>query len=260
MSRGAAFAMGDMRLVAAIPARLESQRLPRKPLYPIFGRPLLWHTWIRVQQAKVFDSVVVVTDSEEIASEAKGWPANVVMSSRSCCSGTERLASVLTEIGGDVIVNVQGDEALIDPVALQSVAHSWKRGMQILTPVFAITSMEMLSNPHVVKVARASDGRALYFSRAPIPFLRDATTSEVHLQEKWAHVGVYCYSKETLASYPGLAVSTLEQIEMLEQLRWLDAGYRIDTCEITAHLPGIDTIDDVRRVEAFLGSDLPTGY
>lgn len=243
-----------MTITAVIPARLSSSRLPRKVLADIGGRPLIWHVWSRVRQAIEIDEVFIATDSTEVADAATGFGAQVLMTSPDCQSGTERIASVIDRLDGNLILNVQGDEPLIDPKMLDALVDRWQSvSCELITPVFPIKTMEELQSPNVVKVARASDGRALYFSRSPIPYLRDIPTDS-WLQHGifWGHIGVYGYNRTVLANYYELPLSTLEKLEKLEQLRFLEAGYSIQTVETDYRPNSVDIADDLERVRKLL--------
>ena len=243
-----------MTALAIIPARLGSTRLPRKVLADIHGKPLLWHVWNRVRQAKMFTEVVIATDAEEVKSSAEGWGASVLMTSPDCRSGTERAAACLDRIEADLIVNVQGDEPLIDPVMLDTLVNAWiSAPSDLITPVFPIKDLVEINTPTIVKVARAASGEALYFSRNAIPFVRDLPQAEWLAHHRfWGHIGVYGYRPDVLAAYPTLPVSPLEQAEQLEQLRFLDAGYRFQTCETDYRSIAVDVSADLELVRRLL--------
>lgn len=242
-----------MNTIAVIPARLGSTRLPGKVLVEIAGRPMLWHVWQRACQAHLVDRVLVATDSLEVLQAVQSWGGEARMTSSHCQSGTERIASLLPELDGDLIVNVQGDEPLLDKAMLDALIECWQAApCDLITPVYPIHEPAELINSNVVKVVRACDGRALYFSRSPIPHQR-GVSQEKWLQQAtyWGHVGVYGYRRATLAAYPSLPPSPLESLEKLEQLRFLEAGYTIQTVE-TAYRPlAVDTPEDLQRVRAF---------
>lgn len=237
--------------IAVIPARLGSTRLPRKVLAEINGCPLLWHVWNQVRKTSRLGEPVIATDAEEVRLAVENWGGRAIMTSPDCRSGTQRIASIVDQLPARLIVNVQGDEPLIDPGLLDEFVCAWEEnGADLLTPVFPIDNLEDLRSSSVVKVARAQDGRALYFSRSPIPYLRDVPF-EGWLEQGttfWGHVGVYAYRREVLEAYPGLPSSPLETAESLEQLRFLDAGYSIQTL-VTGYRPvSVDTPADLERV------------
>jgi 3-deoxy-manno-octulosonate cytidylyltransferase (CMP-KDO synthetase) len=243
-----------MKVCAVIPARLASTRLPRKILADIHGKPLLWYVWCQVEKVKGINEIFVATDSDEVVSIVEGWGGKALLTSKQCRSGTERIASVLDHLDGEFILNVQADEPLIDPRMLETIVTATDEiEADIITSVFQITQMEDLFNSNLVKVARALDGRALYFSRSPIPFVRDI--QQDHWLEQltfWGHVGVYGYKRDALAVYPSLPASPLETAERLEQLRFLEAGFRIETIETAYHPIGVDTPADLKRVRRLL--------
>jgi 3-deoxy-manno-octulosonate cytidylyltransferase (CMP-KDO synthetase) len=246
-----------METTVVIPARLSSSRLPHKVLADIHGHPLIWHVWQRVKQAQMIDQVFITTDSDEVKQAAEAFGAQVLMTSPECQSGTERIASVLGLLDGDLTLNVQGDEPLVDPLMLDMLVERWQSfPCDLITPVFAIKTTEELQSPNVVKVARASDGRALYFSRSPIPFLRDLPfDSWLQHGTFWGHIGVYGYSREVLAHYYDLANSPLEKMEKLEQLRFLEAGYNIQTIETDYRPNSVDIAEDLERVRQLIAQE-----
>jgi 3-deoxy-manno-octulosonate cytidylyltransferase (CMP-KDO synthetase) len=243
-----------MKVVSVIPARLGSTRLPRKVLADICGRPLVQHVWERVSQATNINTVIVVTDSQEVIQVVSGWGGKALLTDPACQSGTERIAAILGELDADLILNVQGDEPLVDPGMLNDLIDGWMSApCDLITPVYRITSVEDLSNPNVVKVARAQDGRALYFSRSPIPYVRDWSQEKwLEHQAFWGHIGVYGYRKEVLEKYTGLPASPLQQAESLEQLRFLEAGYTFQTVETTYRSVAVDTQEDLDKVRRMI--------
>lgn len=243
-----------MFTIALIPARLGSTRLARKVLADIYGKPLIWHVWQRVKQAHRLDAVFIATDSPEVEQIALSWGAQVIMTSPTCQSGTERIASVVDQIQGDLILNVQGDEPLVSPVMLDALVERWQvEPSDLITPVFAIHEIEELHNPNIVKVARTASGRALYFSRSPIPYLRDVPPDNwLTANRFWGHIGVYGYRRDVLAQFNQLPASALEKSESLEQLRFLDAGYTIQTVETDYRPVAVDVADDLEKVRALL--------
>lgn len=243
-----------MQAVAVIPARLGSTRLPNKVLADLDGQPMVWHVWNRVRQARQLSAVYIATDSLEVKEAAQRWGGQVLMTSTECRSGTERIASVLAHFDADLILNVQGDEPLVAPSMLDALVEAWSPvPADLITPVYRITVLDDLLTPNIVKVARTASGQALYFSRSPIPFVRDLP-QDGWLQQStfWGHVGVYGYRPEILAQYPHLPISALEAAEQLEQLRFLEAGFRIQTIETTYRPIAVDVAADLERVRAML--------
>lgn len=242
------------KLIAIIPARLASTRLPRKVLADICGKPLVQRVWERVSQAKTINEVVVATDSQEVLDVVTGWGGRAMLTDPTCQSGTERIASLINQLDADLILNVQGDEPLVDPGMLDALVVKWMSApCDLTTPVYRIASAEDLHSPNVVKVARAQDGRALYFSRSPIPYIRDWPIEKwLERQAFWGHIGVYGYRKEILAAYAGLPASPLQQAESLEQLRFLEAGYSFQTVETTYRSIAVDTQEDLEKVRRMI--------
>ena len=241
-----------MNVSVVIPARLASTRLPRKVLADLGGKPVLRHVWERAARMRRATEVLVATDSEEVAEVVAGWGGQFVLTSPACRSGTERIASMLQGLRGEFILNVQGDEPFIDPVLLDALADRFAAaGGDLVTPVYPIREAATLANPAVVKVVRGADGRALYFSRAAIPYMRGVPVEQwVERGRYWGHLGVYGYSRAALARYSALPESALEAAESLEQLRFLEAGFCIQTVETDYHAVAIDTPEDLERARA----------
>jgi 3-deoxy-manno-octulosonate cytidylyltransferase (CMP-KDO synthetase) len=246
----------DTTTVAVIPARLASTRLPRKVLADIHGQPLLWYVWRQVKKARSLSAVYVATDSEEVCTTVESWGGSAFMTSEDCPSGTDRIASILNRIEGDRILNIQGDEPLIDPQLIDGMVEAWgKNGGDLITPVYRIRDLETLQNPNVVKVVRGRDGQAYYFSRHPIPFVRDLPIERwLEKHTFWGHVGVYGYRREVLAAFPSIPESSLESAERLEQLRFLEAGFEIRTVTTDYHPVAVDTPVDLERVRMILNN------
>jgi 3-deoxy-manno-octulosonate cytidylyltransferase (CMP-KDO synthetase) len=245
-----------MFVTAVIPARLGSTRLPRKVLADIHDRPLLWYVWQQVRKARRIDELFVATDAEEVRQAVEGWGGQVLMTSPECRSGTQRIASVLDQLRGDFILNVQGDEPFTDPAMLDALVQRWDPvSSPLVTAVYRIAGEPELRNPNIVKVVRAQDGTALYFSRSPVPFVRDLAPAQ-WLQHPvfWGHIGVYGFGRDVLAAYPQLPDSRLESAECLEQLRLLEAGYRFQTVETNYRPIAVDTADDLEHVRQRIAS------
>jgi 3-deoxy-manno-octulosonate cytidylyltransferase (CMP-KDO synthetase) len=243
-----------MRTLVVIPARLGAMRLPRKPLRLLSGLPLIVRVWQRISQMTVADCVVVATDDETVASTVRQAGADCVMTSASHSSGTERVAEVASQPrfkGFDTIVNVQGDEPFIGPEAVSGAAGLVSTGRFPLGTAASRAGTEILETPSLVKVVVGDDGRALYFSRAPIPFLRDRADAPKLAERTLQHIGVYAYSRDALNRWVSLPPHPLEEIERLEQLRPLAAGLPIGVA-VTKEAPasGIDTEEDLARANA----------
>ena len=243
-----------MSVTLAIPARLASTRLPRKVLLDLGGKPVVQHVWERARRSKRADRVVLLTDAEEVAAVARGFGAEVVMTDPACPNGTFRLASVLDRIPGDFFINVQGDEPFIEPDLIDALADRHAAtGCGLVTAVTRLASAERLMADSVVKVVRAENGEALYFSRSPVPHLRGAPPAEwTSRRAYWGHLGIYGYDRATLARYPSLPATELEVCESLEQLRFIAHGFRFQTVETSYHPVAIDTPEDLGRARAIL--------
>jgi 3-deoxy-manno-octulosonate cytidylyltransferase (CMP-KDO synthetase) len=243
-----------MGTLVVIPARLGAMRLPRKPLRLLSGLPLIVRVWQRISQMNVADAVVVATDDESVASAVRAAGGECVMTSEEHSSGTERVAEVASQPrfrGFKTIVNVQGDEPFIGSEAVKGAADLVSSGRFPLGTAASRASTEILDTPSLVKVVIAQDGRAMYFSRAPIPYLRDRADSAKLAERTLQHIGVYAYSREALTEWVSLPPHPLEEIERLEQLRPLAAGLPIGVA-VTNEAPasGIDTEEDLERANA----------
>ena len=240
-----------MRTLAVIPARLGATRLPRKPLRLLAGLPLIVRVWQRVAELEVAERVVVATDSQEVADVVAQNGGAFAMTGAHHVSGTHRVAEVARRAefsGFDVVVNVQGDEPFVSRRALLGATRMVTEARFPIGTAAVLATPQILGDPNVVKVVTADDGRALYFSRAPIPFLRDASDAELQRTRTWQHIGVYAYESSALMRWIELPESPLEQIERLEQLRPLAAGMPIGVSLIDEPVrPGIDTEADLER-------------
>ncbi|HSQ30884.1 MAG TPA: 3-deoxy-manno-octulosonate cytidylyltransferase [Gemmatimonadaceae bacterium] len=240
-----------MRTLAVIPARLGATRLPRKPLRLLAGLPLVVRVWQRVLDAGFADRVVIATDSREVADAAAAAGADAVMTSSAHGSGTERVAEVArrSEFGDfDVIANVQGDEPFVSRRALIESTQLVTASRFAVGTAAVIATPEILRDPNVVKVVAADDGRAMYFSRAAVPYLREAEDAELQRTCVWQHIGVYAYARSALMRWVQLPPNPLERIERLEQLRPLAAGIPIGVVLIDEPVrPGIDTEHDLEQ-------------
>lgn len=243
------------QVLGIVPARLASSRLPRKPLYRIHGRPLIEWVWRRVAAMSVLDHALVATDSEEVAEVCRALGAPVEMTSAGHPSGTDRVAEVVGRpeyAGFPFIANIQGDEPFLKESHLRSAIELVReRGWDVGTCATPVLFTEVRKDPSVVKVVRAANGRALYFSRAPIPYKRDdkPTREELDREPFLRHVGIYAYTRSALEDWVALAPSPLERLESLEQLRPLESGLRIGVAVVGGADPGVDTPADVARME-----------
>ena len=233
--------------LGVIPARLASTRLPRKILRTIAGRPMLAWVYEAARACPQLDKVIVATDSEEIAvlCEANQWP--VQLTSPDLPSGTDRVHAVAQLHPADIYVNIQGDEPLVKPHHLTALLRPFGQPHVEVTTLKVLCTPENINNPNAVKVVTAADGRALYFSRATIPYDRDGTSPPY-----WKHIGLYAYRKSALERFPTLPPSQLEQTERLEQLRYLENGINLYVEPTDYDTIGVDTEEDLQRVEAIL--------
>lgn len=244
-----------MRPHAVIPARFASTRFPGKPLVLLAGKPMVQHTWERTVSSGAFEQVLIATDDARIADAARGFGAEVALTSPDCASGTDRVAEVARarpEV--QLWVNVQGDEPLIDPDSLRTLALLLAGPDVELATLVRPLAEEERAVPHVVKAViteRASgQDEALYFSRADVPFLREGGRPP----KRWAHLGLYGYRRDVLLRLAALPPSPLEQAEQLEQLRALEAGIRIRVARVAAGAPGVDTPTDLEHAARILAS------
>lgn len=259
-----------MSFRVVIPARYGSSRLPGKPLLDIAGKPMVMHVYERALLSAATD-VVVATDDERIADAVRGYGAPVVMTRADHPSGTDRLQEVAEQLGwqaDDIVVNVQGDEPLIPPSVINQVAANLAEASEagIATLAEPLHDIEQLFNPNIVKLVRDVNDFALYFSRAPMPWARDAfALSRQHLPEQalalyLRHLGIYAYRVGFLHDYVSWPPAPIEQLESLEQLRALYQGVRIHVGVANASLPpGVDTQADLDRVRAIVANANPQG-
>ncbi|MBR4741282.1 MAG: 3-deoxy-manno-octulosonate cytidylyltransferase, partial [Desulfovibrio sp.] len=244
-----------MQTLAVIPARYASTRLPGKPLVDLGGKPMICRVLEKVMQAKYIDDVVVATDDQRIVEAVEACGGKAMLTSKNCASGTDRLQEVARKISADIYLNVQGDEPLLDPTALERLVLAMQEEKcGVATLAYRIDGKQA-KDPNLVKVVCDHRGFALYFSRSPIPFVRDQGQDCFY----FAHLGVYGYSKEVLQQFGQLPKSPLEELEKLEQLRLMQAGIPILVLETKAHGIGVDTPEDLEVVRAlFEGKTLPT--
>jgi len=249
-----------MRVTAIIPARYASTRFPGKPLAEICGIPMICHVLDRTRQAGSVDRVIVATDDQRIFAAVEAFGGEAMITRDDHPTGTDRLAEVAANLDSDLIVNVQGDEPLIDPRMIdQAVAPMLADPtLPMGTLKTAIKDPEEFLNPNVVKVVCERDGCARYFSRAPIPFPRnyaDDIRGNFPRFCAFKHIGLYVYRRAFLLSYPTLEESPLEKLECLEQLRALEHGYRIHVAETTLVSHGVDTPEDLLKVAKLLAAE-----
>jgi 3-deoxy-manno-octulosonate cytidylyltransferase (CMP-KDO synthetase) len=252
-------------VVVAVPARLASSRLPGKVMADIGGQPMLRRVLERCRQARGVAAVLACSDSAEVLEAAADWGFPALATAESCSSGSERLASVVDQLvaaGGaapqrTLVINVQGDQPLLDPAILDTMiarsadgAGHWSA---VITPVYPLAP-EKIHDPNVVKVLRASSGRAITFSRSALPHVRDLPPALWHERTTyWGHVGIYGYRADVLAGWSALPASPLEELEKLEQLRLIEAEIPIATFRVETDCLSVDTAAQLEQARSLFG-------
>jgi 3-deoxy-manno-octulosonate cytidylyltransferase (CMP-KDO synthetase) len=244
--------MSDPRVVVVIPARYASTRLPGKPLVPLCGKPMIQHVYERAKRAQTVHEVLVATDDQRILEAVQQFGGQARMTRPDHRTGTERIAEVAVQEQGDIFVDVQGDEPLIDPLTIDAAVGALleEPPTQIATVATLIRHASDIMDPNVVKAVLDFDDNALYFSRAPVPWIRD-TQQKVHVKY-WKHLGLYVFQRDALLEFPTLPQGELERIEQLEQLRWLENGWRMRVAEVPHDSVSVDVPEDVARVEKLM--------
>jgi 3-deoxy-manno-octulosonate cytidylyltransferase (CMP-KDO synthetase) len=243
-------------VIGVIPSRYASQRLPAKPLVDLDGKPMVQRVYEQAKKSRLLDRVVIATDDVRIEEAVRGFGGDVMLTSQEIKSGSDRVAAVALHMAGDIFVNIQGDEPLIAPEMIdQGVRLLFDNtSVPVGTLIKRISSQEELLNPNVVKVVLDNRGYALYFSRATIPYVRSETDGRQWIERHtfYKHIGLYIYQRRFLMQYAQLPISQLEEAEKLEQLRILEAGYKMITGITTHDSISIDTPEDVARVVELL--------
>jgi 3-deoxy-manno-octulosonate cytidylyltransferase (CMP-KDO synthetase) len=255
-----------MNATVIIPARMASTRFPGKPLADIRGKPMVQWVYERASAAKGISRVIVATCDREIIEAVRSFGGEAVMTSDRHRSGTDRLAEAaamlsLSKHDADIIVNVQGDEPLVDPSSIERAIEPFSQGDEVMTSLMVQITREAAQDPNLVKVVVSLDGHALYFFRAAIPYFREAesreqraegggeiTNHKSQITNPFGHVGLYAYTKDFLLRFASLEPTPLEKAESLEQLRVLEHGYRIKMVEVAERPMGVDTPEDLERV------------
>jgi len=239
-----------MKIIAVIPARYDSTRFPGKPLIQIKGKPMIQHVYERVSKAKLIDKIIVATDDEKIFDAVVNFGGDVVMTSKKHQSGTDRICEVIKKVKGDIVVNVQGDEPGIEPSHIdKAVAPLLKnRKINISTLAVRIDDKKFLSDPNKVKVVFDKNNFAMYFSRSCIPY---DSKADVKQNDFYKHIGLYVYRRNFLLNLKKLKPSKLEQIEKLEQLRFLENGEKIKVVLVNKESISIDTPSDLKQFIKF---------
>ncbi|QTL99565.1 3-deoxy-manno-octulosonate cytidylyltransferase [Iocasia frigidifontis] len=236
-----------MKIVAVIPARLKSTRLPNKVLTNINGKPMIQHVYERVSKADLYD-VVVACDDKKIYDIVKSFGGKVMMTRKDHINGSSRIAEVASAIDVDIIINVQGDEPLINSKVINQVIEAFSDEECVMATLKQkIENERDIMNPNCVKVITDKNSNAIYFSRYPLPYLR-----ENKAQDYFKHIGIYGYKREFLLDYVKMEPTELEIAESLEQLRVIENGFKIKVLETDCKLVGVDTQDDLKRVSKLL--------
>jgi len=246
--------MANPEVVIVIPARYGSTRLPGKPLVSLAGKPMIQRVYERAKLAATAHRVIVATDDERIVKAVEAFGGTARMTRPDHRTGTERVAEVAAHEKGDVFVNVQGDEPLLDPVAVDTAVQALLEDppASVATVATPIRTPADIMDPNVVKTVLDFDDNGIYFSRAPIPWVRD-TASKIQVRHL-KHLGLYVFQRDALLEYPTLPQGELERIEQLEQLRWLENGWKIRVAEVEHDAVSVDVPEDVSRVEKLLAS------
>jgi 3-deoxy-manno-octulosonate cytidylyltransferase (CMP-KDO synthetase) len=252
--------MEQQRIAGIIPARFGSARLPGKPLECLLGRPMIQHVYERCAGSPLLNELYVATDDQRIASAVEAFGGKVILTRADHASGTDRLAEAAAAIDCDIVVNIQGDQPFFDPFMIEEGVRPLieDANIELATLMYPIAREEDLHDPGVVKVVVNLAGDALYFSRSLIPYPQKPVPHRVY-----EHVGLYVYRKATLLRLAALPMTLLEQVESLEQLRWLDHGIRIRVVETACADQAfsgfsIDTAEDLKRGEAMLRARMAT--
>jgi 3-deoxy-manno-octulosonate cytidylyltransferase (CMP-KDO synthetase) len=239
------------KVLGVIPARFQSSRFPGKALALLASKPIIQHVWDRCLRATTLSDVIIATEDLRIYTEARRFGANVAMTSPTHLSGTDRVAEVAAaHPDATVIVNIQGDEPLIDPAAIDAATRALLKDQSLPMATLSkrIERVDEITNPNVVKVVTGITGDAIFFSRNPIPY--DRAGGAVY----YKHIGLYVYRRDFLLAYPGLPVGPLEKVECLEQLRALENRYRIGVVETDYESLGVDTPEDLETVSAMIAA------
>jgi 3-deoxy-manno-octulosonate cytidylyltransferase (CMP-KDO synthetase) len=242
-------------ILGVIPARYASTRFPAKPLADLGGKSMIQRVYEQVKKSKHVAEVVVATDHDEIFQHVKKFGGSVCMTKESHPSGTDRCFEALTlqQKEFSYVINIQGDEPFIQPEQIDLLAKLLDGNVEIATLVKKIEDQEQLFNPNVVKTVVSKDKSALYFSRSPVPHIRNAQENEwLSKHTFYKHIGMYAYRRDILKQLTSLPISSLEKAESLEQLRWLENGFKISIAETKTETIGIDTPEDLQKALSYL--------
>jgi len=240
-----------MDVIGVIPARYGSTRFEGKVLADILGKPMLQYVWESAKQARILDDLIIACDDQRIYDAAVSFGAKVVFTSKGHVCGTDRIAEVINPLDVKVIVNIQADEPLLEPIMIDKLARNILENdfIPMATLAKRIDNIEEYNDPNVVKVVADKNGFALYFSRSPIPYLRGDFKNPPVL---YKHLGIYAYTKDFLFTFKNMPVSSLEEAEKLEQLRVLENGYKIKVVETVCETVGVDTPEDLEKAKEIL--------
>lgn len=240
-------------IVGIIPARYQSSRFPGKPLIDIEGKPMIQRVYERASSCKSLSRVIVATDDKRISDTVQGFGGEVKMTRADHQNGTERCAEVAQELDADYIINIQGDEPYIHPEQISSLASILDGHTQLGTLVKKVEDITLLDNPNVMKVVIDHKRYAIYFSRSCVPYIRGHEKQDWLVEHRfWKHIGIYAYRKDILQEIVKLPTGVLERAESLEQLRWIEFGYRIKTASTDKDGISIDTPEDLERLKKYL--------
>ena len=247
-----------MKSLGIIPARFESSRFPGKPLVKIGEKTMIQRVYEQCLKTKVLSDVIVATDDKRIFDHVKSFGGKVQMTSTNHPTGTDRIAEIASKMEDfDLIVNIQGDEPFIHPQQIEAVLKVFEKNKsaQIATGVRVIEDQKDIENPNIVKAVFGKNGKALYFSRSPIPFLRNIKKEDWNTIPFFKHIGMYAFRRNALLDITTLQPSRLEKLESLEQLRWLENGFEIFITELPFDSFGIDTPEDLIKANKILATD-----
>ncbi len=240
--------------IGVIPARFGSTRFPKKVIADLNGKPIIQHIWENCKKAKMLDDLVIATDNDEVMEVIKSFGGKAVFTSPDHMTGTDRIAEVVNAIDVNVIVNIQGDEPLIQAEMVDSLVRTIldHKNISMASLMKKMENLDEINNPNVVKVIVDKNGFAIYFSRSPIPYPRLKEEAKLY----YKHLGIYAYTKDFLYEYTNLPKSYLEKCESLEQLRVLENGYKIKMVETKFDTIGVDTPDDLEKVKSRLEANV----
>jgi len=252
-------------IVGVIPARFASTRLMGKPLADICGKPMMQHTYESCLKSKLLHEVIIAVDDEKVFEKAKSFGAKVMLTPKNIATGSDRIAYVAKNLPkAEIVVNIQGDEPFIQGKMIDEAIEPllFDKSVNVSTLAKRITTVDELKSPSVVKVVFDYNNFALYFSRAPIPYVRDAKSNldRIKMAEIYKHVGLYVYRKESLLNFTQLAPTDLEQIEKLEQLRMLENGYKIKVVVTEFESLAVDTPEDLERARIYYKKIINPNY